>query len=265
MTLRLPSRRAALLGSILLGLAGCSGGDDPPRAYAPLTYSYLPRLTLQVSAVEIDDSWAPKSGTREVGNLAPTPPVEALRQMAHDRLAAGGPPGRAVFAIDDASIVEVRNDYVGRFVVHLDVMSSDGTRSGYAEARVSRTQPIGRDTPNAQRAELASMVDKMMADMNVEFEFQVRRSLRSFLMGNGPAAPQPQPIQTETLSAPTAAPVPATPAAAPAAPGAAAGTDSLSPPPAPLGTLPLNALPPTTAPAPDSPPPALRKPTPLAP
>ncbi len=224
MTLRLSPRRAVLLGSVLLGLAGCGGGDDPPRAYAPLTYDYLPRMELQVSAVEIDDSWAPKADVREVGNLAPTPPVEALRRMAHDRLGAGGPPGRAVFVIDDASIVQVRDQYQGRFVVHLDVMSSDGTRTGYAEARVTRSQTIERDTPNAQRAELAAMVDKMMSDMNVEFEFQVRRSLRGFMMGSAPVAPLPKPIQTETLSAPKPEPE------APPLPG----TQSLSPPPGSL-------------------------------
>jgi hypothetical protein len=223
-----------------LGLAGCGGGDDLPKSFDPLHYDYLPRLTLQVSSVEIDDSWVPRSGVREVGNLAPTPPVEALRTMAQDRLGAGGPPGRAVFVIDDASIVQVRDNYEGRFVVHLDVMSSDGTRTGYAEARVTRTQSIGRDTPNARRAELAAMVDKMMSDMNVEFEFQVRRSLRGFLMGNGPVAPAPKPIQTEELSAPAAAAVPD----APPLPG----TQPLSPPPGSLAP-PL---------------PSLRKPTPLS-
>ncbi len=246
MTLRLPPRRAALLGFLLLGLAGCGGEDDAPKSYDPLHYNYLPRLTLQVSAVEIDDSWAPRPNTREVGQLAPTPPVEALRHMAQDRLGAGGPPGRAVFVIDDASIVQVRDKYEGRFVVHLDVMSSDGTRSGYAEARVSRSQTIERDTPNAQRAELAAMVDKMMSDMNVEFEYQVRRSLRSFLMGNGPVAPLPKPIEAEPLAPPSATAAP--PSAAVPAP--LPGTQPLSPPPGPL-------VPPAGLPA-------LRRPTPLS-
>jgi hypothetical protein len=221
-----------------------------------LHYDYLPRLTLQVSSVEIDDSWAPRTDVREMGHLAPTPPVEALRHMAQDRLGAGGPPGRAVFTIDDASIVQVRDKYEGRFVVHLDVMSSDGTRSGYAEARVSRSQTIERDTPNAQRAELAEMVDKMMSDMNVEFEFQVRRSLRSFLMGNGPVEPLPKPIQTEQLAPPSDVGVPPSAPAAPEPPPLP-GTQPLSPPPGSLAPPPL-------APVPQPGLPALRRPTPLS-
>ena len=260
MTLRHLPRREALLGLVLLGLAGCGSHDDPPRAYEKLHFDYLPRMTMQVSSVEIDDSWAPRTGVREVGSLAPTPPVEALRLMAQDRLGAGGPPGRAVFVIDDASLVQVRDNYEGRFVVHLDVMSSDGTRTGYAEARVSRSQSIERDTPNAQRAELSAMVDKMMADMNVEFEFQVRRSLRGFLMGNTPVAQQARPIQAEELSAPIPGAVPSP--SLPPQPVPDSGSQ-LSPPPGALGTLPLRQMP--ADPSPAAPLPALRKPTSLTP
>ncbi len=228
-------RSAALLGAILLApvlfsLTACGTTDDPPTSFARPNYDYLTKLRLAVSSVDVDDSWAPRPGTREVGNLAPTPPVEALRQMARDRLFAGGPPGRAVFVIDDASIVQNRDQYEGKMVVHLDVTSADGTRSGYAEARVARTRAIAKDTPNATRAALGDMVNQMMLDMNVEFEFQVRRSLRAYLLSDAPAAALPKPIQSETLAPPGAPGVPLEPyAPAPAAP-----LPLLSPAPMPL-------------------------------
>jgi hypothetical protein len=251
---------AALLSAALLALAGCGTTDDPPRAFVPVSYDYLTTLRLNVSAVEIDDSWAPRPGTKEVGNLAPTSPVNALRQMARDRLYAAGSPGRAVFVIDDASIVQNRDAYDGRMVVHLDVMAADGSRRGYAEARVSRTRGIVKDTPNATRAALADMVNMMMADMNVEFEFQIRRSLRAYLAQPGQTTAPAQVIQTEQLSAPTATTAPASPANASTGPAAARpGPISAPPPSAPPLSPPPGSL---TAPGSAA---GAGRPTPLAP
>jgi uncharacterized protein (DUF2267 family) len=87
-------------------------------------------------------------------------------------------------------------------VVHLDVMTSDGAKTGYAEARVSRTSTFDNDGPNATRAALNTLVNQMMTDINVEFEFQVRRTLRDYLEKTAPAAPAPKPIQSEDLAPP---------------------------------------------------------------
>jgi len=86
--------------------------------------------------------------------------------------------------------------------VHLDVAGADGNRSGYAEARVTRSATIENDQPNAARAELNLLVSQMMSDMNVELEFQVRRSLRSLLQKGPQAAPLPAPVQKEELAPP---------------------------------------------------------------
>ena len=61
------------------------------------------------------------------------PPVEALRQMAQDRLHALGASGRATFTILDASLTRNRGSYAGNFAVQLDIYASDGTRAGFAE------------------------------------------------------------------------------------------------------------------------------------
>jgi hypothetical protein len=193
-----------LLLSVLLplGLAGCGASDDPPMSYPPVSYDYLTKLRLNVASIEIDDSVAPNPDPRDVSRFAPIKPVDALRQMAQDRLVAQGSSGRAVFVVDEASILRVRDRYEGRMIAHLDVATSDGTRSGYAEARVQRSSGFTRDGPNATRAGLNSLVTQMMVDMNVELEFQVRRSLRSYLTTTTPAAPPPAAIQTEELPKP---------------------------------------------------------------
>ena len=175
MTSNRVSRRAALTASLLapLGLpallAAC-GGAPAPTSFAPLGWDYLPHIKLNVATIDIDNSWTPRAGTREVGFLAPTSPVQALRKMAEDRLIAGGSSGRAAFVIDDASIQQQGDDYAASFAVHLDISTSDGVRSGYAEARVSRRRSVRDDSPNGVRAELYNLVRQMMADMNVEFD-----------------------------------------------------------------------------------------------
>ncbi len=207
MTANRVSRRAALTAFSVSVLAlpvllSACGESEPPPTFRPLGWEYLTPLKLNVARVDIDDSWTPRAGTREKGFLAPTPPVDALRKMAEDRLIAGGSSGRAAFVIEDASIAQVRSNYVGRFAVRLDMRTASGTRMGYAEARVSRTRAIRDDSPEGTRAELYDMVRQMMSDMNVEFEFQIRRSLREYLQTTAPAAPGPGPVEQQDLAPP---------------------------------------------------------------
>lgn len=185
-----------------IGLAGCGASDDSPMSYPPVSYDYLTKLRLNVASVDIDDSLPPNPDPRDVSRFAPIKLVDALRQMAQDRLVAQGSSGRAVFVVDEASIVQVRDRYEGRLIAHLDVSTSDGARSGYAEARVQRSSAFTRDGPNATRAALNNLVTQMMVDMNVEFEFQIRRSLRSYLATTTPAAAAPAAIQSEELAKP---------------------------------------------------------------
>jgi hypothetical protein len=214
------SRRAALTAfslSLPALLAAC-GGQPVPTTFPPLRWDYLPRLRLNVASLTIEDAWTPNPNSRERGFLAPTPPLQALRQMAEDRLAAVGTAGKAEFVIDDASIVEQGPNYVGTFAVHLSIFNAAGQQVGSAEARVFRTANIGNDSPAGVRAELYTLVQRMMADMNVEFEYEVRRSLHAFLVSA--VAPPPAPVEQQPLAPVT----PATPAAA--------APSSLSPPPA---------------------------------
>ena len=204
MTTNIWPRRRLLAVSLLLplSLAACGGGDEPAVSYQPANYDYLTKLRLNVASIEVNDSLPPSNDARDVTRFAPEPPIDALRQMAQDRLIAAGSSGHAVLVIDAANILRVRDRYEGRLVVHLDVTTSDGTSSGFVEARVARTSTFDNDGPNATRAALNALVTQMMADMNVELEFQVRRSLRAYLVSDTPTAPTPKPIQTEDLTPP---------------------------------------------------------------
>ena len=118
----------------------------------------------------------------------------------------------------------------GSFAVQLDVTTSDGTRSGFAEARVSRTRAIRDDSPRPGCGpNFTNMVKQMMTDMNVEFEYQIRRSLRDYLQATAPAAPEAGGGGQRTLSPPNGAPA----AAARPPGGTRAGRRFRSPAPPP--------------------------------
>jgi hypothetical protein len=137
-----------------------------------------------------------------VAALSPAPPAAALEQMARDRLFAAGSSGRAVFIIDQASIVQRdRRTLVGGLAVELDIVGSNGARAGYCEARVSRVQTLGTGPVNMQNV-LYTMTAAMLQDMNVEFEFQIRSRLGDWLL-QGPPTAAPGPVQTSPLPPPS--------------------------------------------------------------
>jgi hypothetical protein len=194
---RLLSRRSSLqlpLGLLPLLLAACGGRSK--RQYPPLHYDHLTPLRLNVAAIQIEQRYLPSGVAPDVSQMAPMPPVQALRNMAADRLQAFGNSGQAVFIIQEASLIRQRDTILGSFAVELDVYTSANTRAGFAEARVSRTYSGDLDDLPST---LYDLTKNMMDTMNVEFEFQLRRSLRAWLVPEGAVQP---PVQQQPLMAP---------------------------------------------------------------
>jgi hypothetical protein len=115
--------------------------------------------------------------------------------MASDRLQALGPAGRAVFVILDAALIRLKDTINANFAVELNIYTGPNERAGYADASVTSTYTGDLDDLPGQ---LYDITKSLMDRMNVEFEFQVRRSLRSWLLpGGAPTAPvQQQPLIT---------------------------------------------------------------------
>lgn len=184
-------RRALLLGPLLL--AGCAADPPVQRVFTPIRYDYLLPLRLNVGTVEVGE--APPPGPLDA--QSPAPLGEVLRRMGEDRLAAGGTQGRAVFTVDEASVVRAGSTLAGRAAVRLEVYGPDGARAGFAGASVQRrVAGVGRGA--AYQAALYDMSRQIGDDMNVEFEFQVRRTLRDFLQ-EATTAPPPAPVQRQDL------------------------------------------------------------------
>ena len=193
------ARRSVLLLPLLA--AACSDDGAAPGSFPLPSYSYLTPIRLNVANVEVDDRSPPAPGN-SVEGASPLRPSDALKQMASDRLLAAGSAGRAVFVIDQASLTRVDGGIDGQMAVHLDVFAGPGgAGAGSAAARGARRR-TSTDTGEDSRAVLYNFVAQMMSDMNVEFEFQVKRSLRDWLQATPGSAPAPAAVQSETLSPP---------------------------------------------------------------
>lgn len=229
-------------GLIALGavLAGCAGPAETPRpVIRPFDYAHLTTIQLDVAQVEVVDQWIPPGAPPNVDHRAPVQPREALRRMLTDRVQAWGNRGRARAIITDASLVEQRlpretgigamfstqqsERYVLTLSVRLEVEGGEGRGGGSAQATVTRTRTVAEGTSLAAREAvwyemLRSAMDEPQG-MNVEFEYQVRRALRSFIVPEG--TPRPPPggaIETQELAPPSGVP------AAPAPSGGTLGT-----------------------------------------
>lgn len=220
------SRRGVLFAlPAALAVASCASEPEAPEAgnFAPLDFSYLLPLRLNVADVAVEQHYYPLGVPPDVTPLDPIQPVAALRQMAEQRLRAEGSSGRAVFAIDDASLLRQGDLITGTMSVELTILGPSGARQGFARATVIRQLVGARGNISAA---LYRFTREMMDQMNIEFEYQVRHALGAWLLPEGNV---PAPVRAEPL-APGGAPVGA-PGAIPAPPlGAGA--------PVPLGVPP---------------------------
>jgi len=177
------TRRSTLL--LPWVLAACGGHEE--REFLPLHYNYLEPLRLNVAAVQIEQRFVPSGVAPDVSQLDPFPPVAALRNMAADRLQALGPAGQAVFVILDATLIRLKDTINANFAVELNIYTAPNVRAGYADASVTGTYTGDLDDLPGK---LYDITKSLMDRMNVEFEFQVRRSLHGWLLpGGAPTAP----------------------------------------------------------------------------
>ena len=188
-----PTRRLMLL--LPLAVAACGGEPEP--VFDPLRYNYLPPIQLNVATIEIQQRFIPAGVAPDVSNQDPVPPIEALRAMANDRLQAFGTANKGIFTILDASLMREADIVTGSMAVSLAILDDAGAQLGTAEARVqSRHSGQIRNI----RPVLYDLTKGMMADMNVEFEYQIRRNLKNWLTEG--AAPD-TPVEQAPLDQPT--------------------------------------------------------------
>ena len=215
------SRRAAIATS--LGLAACGGSTEepPPPPAGPPSYGHLLPLRLAVGRIDVVGATDPNA-TRTMPP-APLVPADVVRTMAQDRLQAAGGPGTARFRIQIATLTrEVSSG--GMFAAaserlscvmrcRLEILGEDGSQVGFVDAEVRRGL-VAAASNQAEQARSAESIVRAAGDaLNVEFEFQVRRNLRSLLRAPetpGAAPPAEGAPATPGEPVPTIVPAPAT-------------------------------------------------------
>lgn len=204
----LTKRRAFLALPVLAACANeqPAGPFVPP---GPPSYGHLTLLRLKVGTLEIQ---GPGSGTAFlVDQSAPLQPADVMLRMAQDRLSAAGGPGKARFLIQTASLTREGGASGGVFSpasetfrcimrCQVEIISAEDATLATTSAETTRvvTGPV-RDA--GERAALAERAVKLAGqDMNVEFEFQLRRHLRAWLqLVAAPGESLPQPVEREAL------------------------------------------------------------------
>jgi hypothetical protein len=194
------SRRFVLLLPVVL--AACGGEEE--QVFEPLRFNYLPPIQLNVASIEVQQRFLPSGVAPDVSGQDPAPPIQVLTAMGNDRLQAFGTANKAVFAILDASLTRVGDAVDGSFAVSVTILDDSGTQLGFAEARI-QTRRTGRIRD--LRAVLYDVTKTMMSDptgksdMNIEFEYQIRKNLRPWLTSD--TAP-PTPVEQTPLGQPDA-------------------------------------------------------------
>ncbi len=203
----MPDRRSILLLPLLV--AACGGRPEPvPLPPGPLSYKYLSPLPLNVANIDIAED-APPPVPGDIGaRLSPSAPG-AVRIMARDRLLAVGTTGQARFTVSQAQVIQQQDQLTCLLGCRLEILSGLGSRVGFAEAAVTRSVGgLEARRPNAPEA----LLRRGMDDLNVEFEFQLRRALKDWISAvtpnadGGMPAPGPGQVGVEDLPPEGAAP-----------------------------------------------------------
>ena len=200
-------RRTVLI--LPLALGACAGTPPPQADGPPIGYTHLTQIRLDVATIVIEDRM-PTPGPADVGRSLQPSAAEAVRIMGRDRLAAFGSENRARFGVTRAQILRTRNPAgTGLFAsdpgeqlncqltARLDILDANDRRLGFAEASAERTRNV-ESTAAGRRLGAESLLRQTMFDLNTEFEFQIRRALRPYLVEGNQAAP-PQPVGREEL------------------------------------------------------------------
>ena len=200
-------RRTVLI--LPLALGACASTPPPQADGPPIGYTHLTQIRLDVATIVIEDRM-PTPGPADVGRSLQPSAAEAVRIMGRDRLAAFGSENRARFGVTRAQMLRTRNPagtglFAGdpgeqlncQLTARLDILDANDRRLGFAEASAERTRNV-ESTAAGRRLGAESLLRQTMFDLNTEFEFQIRRALRPYLVEGNQAAP-PQPVGREEL------------------------------------------------------------------
>ena len=108
--IRVMSRHPARLVVIaLLFMSSCAAPPPPPPSFPDIRFTDSPPLQLDVTEIGLYGTFQPSNNLPEIDNSFPVPPVTAIQNWVHDRLAADNPTSsaQARVTILDATVRQV--------------------------------------------------------------------------------------------------------------------------------------------------------------
>jgi hypothetical protein len=191
-------KHAAFLGLVLAGLVG--GCDTPPTrpVFPDIHFTNLPRLKLEVAAIDIKDDFQPSFRKPDVEHLFPVTPEHAVENWAKDRLQPVGNSLRGRVRIIDASVKEVElprtqgitgafttdqaERYDANVEVSVDILDERGFAIRSVSAKAARSQSVAEGiTPNDREQVWYDMTKALMNDLNQELEKQMLANFGTYL------------------------------------------------------------------------------------
>lgn len=190
--------RSFITGALCLLVAACSQAPQIP-ALKPVDFSHKTPIRLAVSEIRVVENYQSPLRDPNVEHTFPTPPVQAVKTWANQRLRAAGGTGVLEVVIDDASVVEKKlpktdgvrgmftddqsERYDARLRVTLRLYAGERAISD-AEGNVNviRSRSINEKATIAQREELQQqIVLEMMQQFDTEAELRFRQYFAPYL------------------------------------------------------------------------------------
>ena len=180
--------------ALALALAGLVAGCDsaPPRpTYADIRFTDEPPIRLAVGGVDIQSEWQPSIQPPHVEHLFPVEPARVLENWARDRIAPAGGSARAVFVIQDASVIEVdlkkkeegvaavftkepSQRYDATVQATLRIVDDRGSPVRYVTVKATRSETVLEDiSPNDRDKTWYEMTRKLMADFDRQMSAEI--------------------------------------------------------------------------------------------
>jgi hypothetical protein len=173
--------------AVSVGLTAACQVAPPANGWSEITFQHRPKLVFDAAEIAIEESYEAPIDPPHVAHLFPVPPGEAAARWARDRLAAGGPSGRLVYKIREASAVETELEtesgiqglftseqserYLARLVVEVRLLDDRGMTRAAVEAEVERSVTVPEDATLREREEAwFRLTEALMQDYDAELE-----------------------------------------------------------------------------------------------
>ena len=190
---------AAIAVSASLLTAACST-PVTKQTLPQMSFAHLGAINFNVETIEIDNRYKTPSDPAQIEARFPTPPADAIRIWAIERLKPVGAAGSGVLrvVINQASVKEIdltldksltgtftkqqSNRYDLGLDIALEIIDGSGKQVGFSAAKASRTATTGEDISlNDREKKWFEMTEKTMVDLNTEIESNIRRYLAAWI------------------------------------------------------------------------------------